>query len=161
MRYSFVIVVALCATSLYPYLVSSFTTPLIHFLPIRFLTSKITDRRDDLIISSKRMRSVLYGKNKYSQFSKASSLFVPTPPPLNEYDLVSEKSKSFQKGTTIPIQVTPDSSDDKYFDKQVPREFKIAKIDPSDPFTFGFCRIGTITNSHGVRGEVVLKVFYS
>lgn len=57
------------------------------------------------------------------------------------------------RATTVP---TPSGSIE--LDKNRPkRNFNVATVNPSDPFTFGYVHIGKIIGAHGVCGEVKIQ----
>lgn len=58
------------------------------------------------------------------------------------------------RGTTVPLdQAMPKTA------RNTSRTFRSIKdIIPSDPSTFGYAQIGVISGTHGVRGEVKVRV---
>ena len=98
------------------------------------------------VISNRRTRN-----NKYSKFSKAAAL-----DPLLSAIQEAEKNKAAvelkhnppSRGTTVPFETTTAEI--------IPHNatFERKNVIPSDPFTFGYVNIGTITGPHGVKGEV-------
>lgn len=90
--------------------------------------------------------------NKYASFSKANAL-----DPIDQAIIAHEEKKleiasihaAPTRGTTVPfVKGSPKMNIGMNYSGN------ITDIIPSDPFTFGYVHIGTITSPHGVKGEV-------
>ena len=90
-------------------------------------------------------------KNKYAIHSK--NIEDPLRIAIRNSERRTEQSHTLlERGTTVPtITGSP-------INKKI-REFQdISKIVPTDPYTFGFIRIGVIAGPHGVKGEVKAQI---
>lgn len=111
-------------------------------------------------ISSKNKSIKRAHQNKYSNYSKKDDF-----DPLELAILYADKQECEKKsqhtslrGTTVPkTSATTNMSRDN---NQTARFHNISSINPSDPFTFGYVRVGTIIGAHGVRGEVKAQFEY-
>eukprot|EP00600_Ochromonadales_sp_CCMP1393_P000474 CAMPEP_0174977346 /NCGR_PEP_ID=MMETSP0004_2-20121128/13555_1 /TAXON_ID=420556 /ORGANISM="Ochromonas sp., Strain CCMP1393" /LENGTH=385 /DNA_ID=CAMNT_0016228513 /DNA_START=238 /DNA_END=1395 /DNA_ORIENTATION=+ len=94
-------------------------------------------------------------KNKYAKFSKKAK------DPLDAAIMKDQRQRakasidysSPVRGTTVPTLLASngiEKSNNVTFQE-------LAKIDPSDPFSFGYIKIGTVTAPHGVKGELKIQ----
>jgi 16S rRNA processing protein RimM len=101
--------------------------------------------------------------NKYAQFSKS-----PTIDPL-EQTIQAEKvreEKALEKktvkrtGRTVPIaqNTTRIQSEMRARKSKKPLVEDVKRVDPNDPFTFGYINIGKISGSHGIKGELKVQL---
>jgi 16S rRNA processing protein RimM len=117
----------------------------------QFLKSMIEDKATSI---ERRIHA-----NKYANFSKRKmDPLERTIKSLKEINAKVLESNTL-RSTTVPI-----SSDDTKFQSlknqsiQNRSVFDIKKIQPSDPYSFGYAEIGVIIKSHGIRGEVKLHM---
>eukprot|EP01038_Epipyxis_sp_PR26KG_P005888 gene5888-8122_t len=99
-------------------------------------------------------------KNKYSKYSQ--NMHDPIQETIRKaielskaVETETEMNKSIlTKGTTVPTFTASNN---------LPRYFNISydninSVIPSDPFTFGFSKIGMILSPHGVKGEMKIQL---
>ena len=91
-------------------------------------------------------------ENKYGRFSRAAE--DPLEQAMSRVRNQTLSQRLLYRGTTVPIdQAMPKTSQNSS------RVFSSIKdIVPSDPSTFGYAQIGVISGTHGVRGEVKVRV---
>jgi len=112
------------------------------------------------VIASKNVSTVKGHKNKYANFSKKESM-DPLEEAMAKANLIEASRlltlKSSTRGTTVPT-LEGSTNISKALNKPVSfQNISISKIVPSDPYTFGYIRIGSIINVHGVKGELKIK----
>ena len=71
---------------------------------------------------------------------------------INLIRLSANNEQTPSRGTTVPTELASDISSLK---RSHPKTFRsIETIDPTDPFTFGFQKLGKVLGAHGIRGEL-------
>lgn len=93
-------------------------------------------------------------KNKYIKFSNKleDPILASIKSAKEAHDTASLDTSSPVRGTTVPNIYASPSVVNKTVYKNV------SQIFPSDPYTFGYVRIGVISGPHGVKGEVKVQM---
>jgi hypothetical protein len=88
-------------------------------------------------------------KNKYFQFSKQLDDPLLSAKRKQQQEAISQRlaHAAVDHGTTVPTFAGPLTSINA-------TRNHTANVIPSDPFTFGFVKIGDIAGPHGVKGEL-------
>lgn len=99
-------------------------------------------------------------KNKYSKFSKKESM-DPLEEAIAKANLLEVSRlmalQASSRGTTVPTVAGSTNISNTLNKQDCFQNISISNIVPSDPYTFGYIRIGSIINVHGVKGELKIK----
>lgn len=99
-------------------------------------------------------------KNKYSNFSNYNDVLDPLDIAINKQNQLKEElniqNTAPSEGTTVPIISKPSINLMRNQSAAIYRN--VMEIIPSDPFTFGYVKIGEIISPHGVKGELKINV---
>jgi 16S rRNA processing protein RimM len=124
-------------------------------LPQFALSSSTTNNAKETLKSGRKAH-----QNKYSTFSKRVldplEEAIQNTKSIEDQKAIIKSKEELKRGTTIPTNygstnVTKGKSVSVFFSN-------ISKIIPSDPYTFGYIRIGSILGPHGVKGELKVKL---
>ena len=109
-------------------------------------------------------------RNKYENFSKKlqDPLYKTIQNQQQSLDIKGTKVIIPLRGTTVPIKPirikksitnkTSTTSHTSTNNNTATIKNVYMRIQPSDPFTFGYTEIGMLTKSHGVKGELKLQI---
>ena len=99
-------------------------------------------------------------QNKYSTFSKRIldplQEAILNTKSIEDQRAIIKSKEEMKRGTTVPTNygstnVSKAHNASVFFSN-------VSKIIPSDPYTFGYIRIGSILGPHGVKGELKVKL---
>lgn len=102
-------------------------------------------------------------KNKYSDFSKKK--LDPIEETIlrqqNEHQIHNTNKQPPSRGTTVPTREASNNAKTAELSsasvKKADRLIDVKRVNPSDPMSFGFVKIGKILGPHGVKGELKVQ----